>query len=53
MPCLLLTMIMVKVITPLILVFSTTARIGDFVWNDADGDGIQDGGETGINGVNR
>jgi len=27
------------------------ARIGDRVWLDTDGDGIQDGGETGIGGV--
>ncbi|MEZ5022932.1 MAG: SdrD B-like domain-containing protein [Chitinophagales bacterium] len=27
------------------------ADIGDFVWNDTDGDGIQDAGETGIEGV--
>ena len=25
--------------------------IGDFVWNDLDGDGVQDTGESGINGV--
>jgi hypothetical protein len=25
--------------------------IGDYVWEDADGDGIQDGGEVGIDGV--
>ena len=25
--------------------------IGDYVWNDVDRDGIQDGGESGINGV--
>jgi uncharacterized repeat protein (TIGR01451 family) len=25
--------------------------IGDFVWNDADGDGVQDTGEAGIDGV--
>ena len=31
----------------------TTApgSIGDRVWNDADGDGVQDGGETGLVGV--
>ena len=28
-----------------------TASVGDRVWNDADGDGVQDAGETGINGV--
>ncbi len=27
------------------------ASIGDFVWNDLNGDGVQDGGETGISGV--
>ena len=27
------------------------ASIGDFVWEDADGDGIQDGGESGLNNV--
>jgi hypothetical protein len=27
------------------------AAIGNYVWNDADHDGIQDGGEAGINGV--
>ncbi len=27
------------------------ASIGDFVWNDLDGDGVQDGGESGIDGV--
>lgn len=25
--------------------------IGDFVWNDLDGDGVQDGGEPGLSGV--
>ena len=32
---------------------ATAARgpLGDRVWNDADGDGIQDAGEPGINGV--
>ena len=28
-----------------------TGKIGDRVWLDADGDGVQDSGETGINGV--
>ena len=28
-----------------------TASVGDRVWNDADGDGLQDAGEAGINGV--
>ncbi|CAM2064350.1 Ig-like domain-containing protein [Sulfidibacter corallicola] len=27
------------------------ARIGDFVWNDLNGDGVQDGGEPGLSGV--
>ena len=27
------------------------ASLGDFVWNDLDADGIQDGGETGVVGV--
>jgi len=27
------------------------ASLGDYVWNDLDGDGIQDGGETGIESV--
>lgn len=25
--------------------------LGDFVWNDTDGNGVQDGGELGLNGV--
>ncbi|MEO1624800.1 MAG: SdrD B-like domain-containing protein, partial [Bacteroidota bacterium] len=25
--------------------------LGDFVWDDTDGDGVQDGGEPGVNGV--
>ena len=29
----------------------TTVAIGDYVWRDADGDGEQDSGETGISGV--
>jgi uncharacterized repeat protein (TIGR01451 family) len=29
----------------------TLASLGDYVWIDADGDGIQDGTEVGINGV--
>ena len=29
----------------------TTGAIGDFIWNDADGDGVQDAGESGIEGV--
>jgi SdrD B-like domain/Secretion system C-terminal sorting domain len=28
-----------------------TGCIGDFVWNDANGNGIQDAGETGLSGV--
>src|SRR6185295_10879085 len=28
-----------------------SASIGDRVWNDADGDGVQDAGETGLTGV--
>ena len=28
-----------------------TASVGDRVWNDADGDGVQDAGEPGITGV--
>ena len=30
---------------------SGTAVIGDFVWSDADGDGVQDAGEVGLGGV--
>ena len=30
---------------------STSASIGDYVWNDVDGDGVQDAGEFGIGGV--
>lgn len=33
------------------LVSTTVAMIGDFVWFDTDGDGIQDSGEPGISGV--
>lgn len=29
----------------------TCLSLGDFIWNDQDGDGIQDGGEPGIDGV--
>ncbi|MCI5225028.1 MAG: hypothetical protein D3924_20765, partial [Candidatus Electrothrix sp. AR4] len=29
----------------------TDASIGDLIWNDLNGDGIQDAGETGIDGV--
>ena len=28
-----------------------SASLGDFVWNDLDADGVQDAGETGIDGV--
>ena len=28
-----------------------TGAIGDRIWNDADGDGVQDAGEAGIGGV--
>jgi uncharacterized repeat protein (TIGR01451 family) len=31
--------------------FFIPASLGDFVWEDDDGDGIQDAGEPGINGV--
>ncbi len=31
--------------------FHLPSAIGDFVWNDANANGIQDGGETGIDGV--
>ena len=31
--------------------YTSPARIGDFVWNDLDKDGIQDAGEPGIAGV--
>lgn len=31
--------------------YTQRVTIGDFVWNDADADGIQDGGETGIQGA--
>jgi len=31
--------------------YSIPARIGDFVWNDTDKDGVQDAGEPGIAGV--
>jgi large repetitive protein len=31
--------------------YATQASIGDFVWNDVDADGTQDGGELGITGV--
>lgn len=31
--------------------YSEPAAVGDFVWNDLDGDGIQDAGEAGLSGV--
>jgi hypothetical protein len=31
--------------------FTPLGSIGDFVWSDLNGDGIQDAGETGINGI--
>jgi protocatechuate 3,4-dioxygenase beta subunit len=34
-----------------VLADPTTAMIGDFVWSDADNDGVQDPGEPGIEGV--
>ncbi|MCP3981842.1 MAG: hypothetical protein GY716_21275, partial [bacterium] len=30
---------------------NATAVVGDYVWSDADGDGVQDPGESGIGGV--
>lgn len=33
------------------LYFALVGTVGDFVWHDLDGDGIQDAGEPGINGV--
>ena len=30
---------------------SATASVGDFVWNDANGNGVQDAGEAGVGGV--
>jgi LPXTG-site transpeptidase (sortase) family protein len=35
----------------LVVLSATTASLGDFVWNDLNANGIQDSGETGINGV--
>jgi uncharacterized repeat protein (TIGR01451 family) len=32
--------------------YAGTGSIGDRVWNDSDNDGVQDGTETGLNGVN-
>ncbi len=31
--------------------YQGTGSISDYVWNDLDGDGVQDGGESGIGGV--
>src|SRR5262249_49945415 len=31
--------------------FVPLATIGDYVWEDGDGDGVQDAGESGVNGV--
>jgi hypothetical protein len=31
--------------------YRSNAAVGDFVWNDLDADGVQDAGESGINGV--
>lgn len=31
--------------------YRATASAGDYVWNDIDADGVQDGGEAGISGV--
>jgi hypothetical protein len=31
--------------------YNVSRSIGDFVWNDSDGDGVQDAGESGIAGV--
>ncbi|MGI9607567.1 MAG: SdrD B-like domain-containing protein, partial [Acidimicrobiales bacterium] len=31
--------------------FTTPASVGDFVWNDLDGDGIQGAGEPGLDGI--
>jgi len=33
------------------LTATTTSSLGNFVWNDLDGDGVQDAGEPGISGV--
>jgi hypothetical protein len=30
---------------------ATVGSVGNYVWDDADGDGVQDAGESGINGV--
>jgi hypothetical protein len=31
--------------------YRASASVGDFVWNDVDADGVQDAGESGINGL--
>jgi uncharacterized repeat protein (TIGR01451 family) len=31
--------------------YTSRGAIGDFVWNDVDGDGVQDAGELGLSGV--
>jgi uncharacterized repeat protein (TIGR01451 family) len=31
--------------------FTALGSLGDFIWRDIDGDGVQDGGEPGIDGV--
>jgi hypothetical protein len=31
--------------------YKGTSSVGDRLWNDADGDGVQESGETGINGI--
>ena len=33
------------------VVTAEVAKVGDFVWQDLDGDGVQDGGEPGVPGV--
>ena len=34
-----------------VLLYRVTSAIGDYVWNDGNRNGIQDDGDTGINGV--
>lgn len=34
-----------------VIIEQPTYALGDYVWNDADADGVQDADETGINGV--
>ena len=41
----------VRVFAGSVEVVPEAASIGDYVWNDADSDGIQDTGETGVAGV--